>query len=65
MESIATLTFKGADVNTVDHDGNSPLIKAILGEHDQAMAFLYRHGASINLKNKAGFSAYIILLLEG
>lgn len=63
MESIATLTFKGAEVNTVDDDGNSPLIKAIQSKKEEAMAFLYRHGASINLKNNAGFSAYIFVLL--
>lgn len=51
------LVAKGANINAVDKDGNTPLMIAVIIGVIPAAEFLILHGADVQLKNKKGQTA--------
>ncbi len=56
IESAKTLIDAGADINQGDADTNTPLLIAILNNHDELAQMLIDKGADVNLSNKDGRS---------
>lgn len=56
IESTKALLDAGADVNEADVDGNTPLLIAILNNHDALAMMLIDRGADVNQVNKDGRS---------
>jgi len=57
-ERIAeVLLCAGADIDSRDSRGNTPLLRAASGGHARAVRFLLGHGAAVNARNLAGDSA--------
>lgn len=54
LRSIQRLIAKGADINSADRDGWTPLVWAQLGDQPEAVKLLIEKGAAINAKDKAG-----------
>ena len=54
---IDALLAQGVAVDAPDADGETALMKAIEAGRRAAAALLRRHGASLDLKNRAGASA--------
>jgi ankyrin repeat protein len=54
FEMVKVLIDAGADVNAQDADGETPLHKAIRGDHIHAAWGLMSNGADIFIKNKRG-----------
>ena len=52
-------------VDVVAKDGSSPLILAAMGGHIEVVAYLLSIGASINHRNKAGWTALIAAAAKG
>jgi len=57
VADLATLLALKAPVDAADEDGETALMKAVQANQPAAAAYLRRHGASLDLKNKAGASA--------
>ncbi|GMO53775.1 MAG: hypothetical protein Ta2G_12240 [Termitinemataceae bacterium] len=61
LEMVQFLLDNGADPNLVSIDrGNSAIIDAALGKHDQIIALLLQNNADPNIKSKDGQGALII-----
>ncbi len=56
IESAKTLIDAGADINQGDADANTPLLIAILNNHDELSLMLIDKGADVNAVNKDGRS---------
>jgi len=54
---LEVLLAQGAPIDAPDADGNTALMKSIQADRPEAVALLRRHGASLELKNRAGLSA--------
>ena len=54
---VATLIQAGADVNRSDKNGETSLMKAADGSHDQCVAILIRVGANVNVRSNDHFTA--------
>jgi ankyrin repeat protein len=54
VEVIRLLHSLGADVNTPDDSGDTPLHLAALGDHEVAVRTLHSLGAVVNQPNKPG-----------
>jgi hypothetical protein len=55
FKNIAELLIKkGADINTKDNKGYTPLFRAIISEKLELMELLINHGADINATNNGG-----------
>ena len=50
----------GANINTVDSDGDSPLMWAAMNDNYNAAEFLVNHGANVNTTDNDGESAYTL-----
>ena len=50
---VETLLEAGADVNTVDRHGNSPISKSVAFNCVECLKLLVKAGADVNLRNKA------------
>ena len=50
----------GANINTVDSNGDSPLMWAAMNDNYNAAEFLINHGADINIVDNDGESAYTL-----
>lgn len=59
------LIKRGADVNSLNSQGNTPLMRSCWTGSDKWAAFLVKQGADIHLKNKNGETAYVIAALRG
>ena len=51
-ECLRVFIDKGADINTKNKNGETPLHYACLGANIDAVDFLLRHGADVNVANK-------------
>ena len=56
VNSLEALISKGADVNSTDSSGNTPLNMAAKFEHIECAKSLLNSGADINLRNFENFS---------
>jgi len=56
-DTLEGLLGKGAPVDAPDADGYTALMWSVVTDHPAAAALLRRHGASLDLKNKAGQTA--------
>lgn len=54
LEAVAFLVERGADVNTQDSCGHTPLLDAASLDHGDMVRFLLAHGADPNLQNRSG-----------
>jgi ankyrin repeat protein len=61
---VAALLRKGADVNTRDEAGNTPLVLASLKGYASISRLLLDHGADADLQNKLGYDAHNIALIK-
>jgi ankyrin repeat protein len=52
-ESVELMLGAGADINTVDQYGNTPLMYAAGFGHEKVVRFLVQHGAKVNVVNEA------------
>src|SRR5262245_23383046 len=59
LPALRTLLENGADVNSRDAKGNTPLILASLYATPECVALLIENGADVNAANKAGATALI------
>jgi len=57
LEAGKALVEAGADINQGDADGNTPLLIAILNNHDDLAQVLIDKGADVNAANKDGRTA--------
>lgn len=55
--AVQALLANGADVNTKDSEGNTPLTKASWDAKDQLVELLLAHGADVNAKGAYGTTA--------
>jgi hypothetical protein len=62
---VEGLLAKGAAVDSPDAEGETALMKAIRADKPDVAALLRRHGASLELKNRAGLSAKEIAATVG
>jgi phosphate transport system substrate-binding protein len=56
VAEIIILLLRGADVNAVDWDGNTPLVLAAANNTPQVIRFLIGKGANVNAANHWGFT---------
>ena len=56
---IKALLADGAPLEARDEDGNTPLLRATLGNHEVAASVLMKAGADVNAKNRIEDSAYL------
>ena len=54
---VQQLLDRHIPVDTADAKGETALMKSILADQPETAALLIRHGASLDKKNNAGFSA--------
>jgi ankyrin repeat protein len=54
---MTALITQGAPVDAPDGDGETALMNTVKANHPAAAALLRRHGANLDLKNRAGASA--------
>jgi len=57
LASVKALLAAGADVNLTSADGTSPLLVAIVNEHNTLARYLLEHGADPNLADDKGRAA--------
>lgn len=57
QDIVSLLLEKGADVNSKDYQGNTPLILAASGGHTELVQLLLEEGADIQAKNNLGWTA--------
>ncbi|MCG7854010.1 MAG: ankyrin repeat domain-containing protein, partial [Methanosarcinaceae archaeon] len=55
--TIKLLLDKGAQVNTQDRDGRTPLMEAAVHEAPRVVETLLKHGAAVNTQDKKGWTA--------
>jgi len=60
LDKIKLLIYYGADINSMDMYGNTPLLIAIYKKNDNIINFLIDNGADINIKNKNGDTPLLI-----
>ncbi len=65
LKGVKGLLSKGADINTADSEGDSPLIRAAAMGHAEVVKLLVDRGADIHRKNKKGATALITGYLMG
>jgi len=58
-QAVRTLIDNGADVNSRDSEGNTPLIMASFYASPKCVALLLEKGADANAANQAGITALI------
>jgi hypothetical protein len=56
LKMVELLVEKGAEVDALDTEGDTPLHKAVKGDHLPAMHHLLKNGANPHLKNKRNIS---------
>jgi hypothetical protein len=59
---VETLIKAGEDVNAKDSEGNTPLHKAVSGDHVKIVELLIKGGANVNSKNTAGEKPFKIAI---
>ena len=64
IEALTVLLDRGMDVDAFNNTGNTALHAAV-GRGDAVVKFLASRGASLNLKNKAGFTPLDVALGQG
>jgi potassium channel len=52
LEIVKYLIDNGAEVNTIDTFGNSPLWESIKNNHEEVSKLLFENGAVLNLSNE-------------
>ena len=57
VEQVRLLLDKGANINGVDEQGTTPLMKAISSNNFELIAILIAKGADVNAKNRYGNTA--------
>ncbi|WP_158913301.1 ankyrin repeat domain-containing protein [Caulobacter sp. S45] len=62
---MEALLDQGAPVDAVDADGNTALMKSIQADRPDLAAILYRRGANLNRRNRAGKSARDMAAVQG
>jgi len=63
--SVIELVKRGMDVNTVDRQGNTLLIRAVRGELAELFDYLLQRRARLNLRNRSGETALSIAAYTG
>jgi ankyrin repeat protein len=56
---VELLLRAGAEVNSQDNEGQSPLLIAPVNEHEKAMVRLINNGANVNAQNRRGDTALL------
>jgi ankyrin repeat protein len=54
---VEALLNQGAPVDAADPDGDTALMKSVRADRPEVAAILYRHGASLDRRNRSGESA--------
>jgi hypothetical protein len=62
QQKVELLVSLGANLNSQDSEGNSPLILSIVQQRQSLFDFFLQKGADVTLKNKKGESALSILI---
>lgn len=57
LAAMQSLLAQGADINTLDNQGRTALMLAILGQHQKLVVALMDAGADASLRDQAGFTA--------
>jgi len=57
-QMMKLLLAKGADIDAVDNEGETPLIMAVRFKRKRAIYLLVAKGASLDIKNKKGWTAF-------
>ncbi|MBN1531610.1 MAG: ankyrin repeat domain-containing protein [Spirochaetes bacterium] len=60
MGKVTAALEKGANINAVDHNGNTPLMLASQNGRTEIVRLLAGKGAAVNAANSAGFTAIIL-----
>ena len=63
-EIVKVLIDNGADLNSCDFYGWTPLMKAVYGGHVAAVQALVKNKAKVNIKNNGGITASYIAELK-
>ena len=65
LRRVKKFLKKGADANTINNSGYTPLIYASRGGYDKIVKLLVSHGANVNAKTKFGDTSLIYALRKG
>jgi ankyrin repeat protein len=65
MVSLNVLLAEGADVNSVDENGNTPLMLASRIGNPRMVKIILAHNPEVDLKNRDGYSALMIASEQG
>jgi hypothetical protein len=57
------LVTRGADVNILDGEGNTPLVVAAMRLNYDAVSFLLKNGANPNIKSPSGYTPYQLAII--
>ena len=63
-EASALLLARGANVNAVNHSGQSPLHYAVVAGHQDVTDLILRHGADVNLADNTKYTPLISACME-
>ncbi len=61
VKKIQTLINKGADINTTDENGDTPLHRTILFKSFDTVKVLLKNGANPNIGNRIGVTPFMLL----
>lgn len=65
IAAVKKLVTEGADVNTKEADGRTPLLEASWGGYQDIVKFLIEKGADVNASDKAGITPLMRAAEEG
>ncbi len=65
VKSMDTYIFQGADINTRNMEGYTPLLIAVLRGNYEAAYYLVRAGADLEISSPAGFTPLMIASMRG
>jgi ankyrin repeat protein len=65
MVSLNVLLAEGAEVDSVDENGNTPLMLASRIGNPRMVKIILAHDPEVNIKNRSGFTALMIASEQG